>query len=260
MVSTVSAKTLHPLSTTHSSALPSKQPCHYSLVSSPHRCKARQTLVPKNKWSLFPPKHSRKKHCSAQQSFGTSRTFMNGQSSKDIWLMSTLKLTSGQPLHRWKPLMNFVISLEPSSTHFKLPTLFSKPSWTPGYLQQQQQIIQQKSQYFSIWSQISLSVHASEQDPQPWQISWQIFAAKPQEKLQCSSGQCKVPFSHTTFSQGCKKGRKKKNHQEQKHRQVFCLWAACHCAARCEQSLKERIYMTALPDQAQMLFPSLGKT
>lgn len=76
------------------------------------------------------------------------------------------------------------------------------------------------------------------------------------EKLQHSSGQCRVPFHHTTFSQGCREREKKiKNQQEENHRRVFCLWAACHCAARGEQSLKGRIYMPALPDKAQMLLP-----
>lgn len=55
MVSTVSAKRSQPLSSTHSSALPSKQTCHYPLVSSSHRCSAGKSLVTEIK-ETFPPK------------------------------------------------------------------------------------------------------------------------------------------------------------------------------------------------------------
>lgn len=53
----------------------------------------------------------------------------------------------------------------------------------------------------------SVSVHTPE-DLQPQEISWEIFVAKPQEKLRCSSGQCRVPFHHTTFSKGCREKKR----------------------------------------------------
>lgn len=116
MVSGVSAKRSHPLSSTHSSTLSSKQTCHHSLVSSPHRCGAGNSLVTKNKLNFFSPKPSRRKRCRAQQTFGKPRSFSD-QCSKDIWPSSEFKLTSGQPLHRWKPL-----------TQPQVPWLLSPPS------------------------------------------------------------------------------------------------------------------------------------
>lgn len=90
----VSSPFLHPLIQTNLPPLTCFQPAQVQCRKSPGN---------KNKLNFFPPKPPRGKHCRAQQTFGTPRP-LSDQSSKDIWPKGEFKLTSGQPLHRWKPL------------------------------------------------------------------------------------------------------------------------------------------------------------
>lgn len=182
----------------------------------------------KNKLHFFsPPKPPRRKHCRAQQTFGTARPFSD-QSSKDIWPKGEFRLTSGQPFHRWKPL-----------SQLQVPWLLSPPSQgtqplchPPGALQCSFQASHPflQTKMGSSWLNPTATTTAKLFSRSPnilgceakshsghvhtpetlREISREIFAAKAQEELQHCSGQCRVPFHHTTFSQGCRK-RKKKN-------------------------------------------------
>ena len=84
----------------------------------------------------------------------SSSPLANPYTDGNHWLKPRFPDSSPHPS---KEPSHFVIPLEPSSTHFKLPTLFSKPSWATPWLLPTKEIFQQKSHYLSIRSQISLS-------------------------------------------------------------------------------------------------------
>lgn len=92
----------------------------------------------------------------------------------------------------------------------------------------------QQTQLSRVWIQLSLSKHAhlKRGTANLVDLMGHLCSQTPREAAVLLQSMQSVILSHTTFSQDWE-DKKKKNQQEQKHRQVFCLPAACHCASRC---------------------------
>lgn len=253
MVSTVSAKRSHPLSTTHSSALPSKQTCHYSLVSSPHRYSAGKSLVTKINENFFPKTFQ-------EEALQNTANFWHTQAFHE-WPVQQGHLADEQAqAHLWPTLTQMETtdsnpgSLTALPTHPRNPATLSSP-WSPLVLissfppcfpkqaglllaifNNTEKFLQQNSQYLSIWSQISLSKHAClRRGPSNMlDLMGHLCCQTPGEAEVLLRSMQSAILSYHLFPglEGRNKKKIKKKKSSKSTDRSF-VWAACLCAARC---------------------------